>query len=380
MIATIQILIDLLAHRPPPAEIDWDDLAVTAIAVGLAPLLHCRLEAHPLPDVPPLALAKLAITRQAHAQRNEAIAGQLAEILAECRRRGVPVIVLKGALLASLVYPEAALRPMNDIDLLFRPADLPAAAQILESLGYRGKHKSAETGPGVTKHLSTYRRDGGNGSTPNPYLSPAADRTVEPHGSLEESWFGLRADITPGVWQRAEPVQLGGQPALRLSAADTLLHLSVHAAFHVIMGAAVFVQLYDVKQVTERWQNQLDWRTVQARAAETGAVPFVAASLGWATQLFDAPVPPSVLADARAGCPPRLLAHVDRLDAVGLFRRAQQPPLTGVQQRLRRGLSDRAEAARWGRSLREKWRVWQTALAVHKTDTATLLLRKGEPR
>lgn len=372
---TIQTLIDLLAGRVPQnPQFDWDDLAVTAIVVGLAPLLHRQLEANPLPGVPPLALAKLAVTRQAHGQRNQAIAIQLAQILAECHRRGVPVIVLKGALLAPLLYPDPALRPMNDIDLLFHPDDLPAVAQILESLGYRGKHKSAETGPGVTKHLSTFRRDGGNGSTPNPYLSAAADRTVEPHGSLEESWFGLRVDITPGAWQRAQPVQLGGQPALRLSAADTLLHLSVHAAFHVIMGAAVFVQLYDLKQVTEVWQNQLDWHAVQARAGQCGAEPFVAAALSWAVQFFDAPVPANVVADLRANCPPRLLAHVDRLNADGLFRRTQQPPLTNVRQRVRRGFADRAEAARWGRSAREKWRVWQTALAVHKTDTAALLL------
>ena len=67
---------------------------------------------------------------------------------------------------------------------------------------------------------------------------------VEPHGSLEESWFGLKVDITPGVWERALRIQLHDQPAYRLSNPDMLLHLAVHATFHVIMGSSVFVQLY----------------------------------------------------------------------------------------------------------------------------------------
>ena len=76
---------------------------------------------------------------------------------------------------------------------------------------------------------------------------------VEPHGSLEESWFGLKVDVTPGVWARAVPVLVYGQPAYRLSTSDMILHLAVHAAFHVIMGASVFVQLYDIGRVVETW-------------------------------------------------------------------------------------------------------------------------------
>ena len=52
-------------------------MVVTAIALGLAPLLHYQLSRLDL-TLPPSALAKLTVTRQAHAKRNEAIARQLA--------------------------------------------------------------------------------------------------------------------------------------------------------------------------------------------------------------------------------------------------------------------------------------------------------------
>lgn len=354
---------------------DWDSVVVTAIALGLAPLLHWHLSQAEV-TVPPLALAKLAVTRQAHTKRNEGIALQLAEILAACHRHQVDTLVLKGALLAPTLYDEAGLRPMNDIDLLFRPSDLTKAGAVLESLGYIGKHKAADEGPGVTKHVSTYRRIGNQGATPNPYLSPAAGRTVEPHGSLEESWFGLKVDMTPGVWERAVPITLHNLPAYRLSTGDLLLHLIVHAVFHVIMGASVFVQLYDIAQVLAKRSDELDWSQFLTLAGRAGAQPLAFAGLYWAKTVYKAPVPDAPLLKLENTCPSNLAGYIKTLDAAGLFKRTQHPPLVSLAQRLRRGLADRRETARWAVSPGAKWQVWRTALAFYKTDTAAVL-RKG---
>lgn len=378
---SIQQIINFLAASPSPDSLesarstDWDDLAVTAIALGLAPLLHWRLTQIPVMP-PPLAMAKLALTRQAHAKRNEAIGRQLAELLAAFASQKIDVLVLKGALLAAIAYPEAALRPMNDIDLLFRGEDLPRVGPVLESLGYTGKHKSAEQGPGITKHLSTYRRAGNQGDTPNPYLSAGGDRMVEPHGSLEESWFGLKVDITPGVWLRAVPISLADQPAYRLSTSDMLLHLAVHAAFHVIMGASVFVQLYDIGRVVETWSAELNWLEILALTRQAQAQPFVYAGLYWAKTLYGAAIPGTPLAVLEKECSPNLVAYVQAMGAEAIFKRTQHPPLITLTQRLRRGLVDRHEAARWATSLGQKWQIWQTALAFYRTDTANLL-KKG---
>lgn len=375
---SIRQIFNGLSPRPSLAslsEAEWENLAVTAIALGLAPLLHWRLTQAQV-TVPPMAMAKLAVTRQAHAKRNEAIGQQLAELLAAFAQHQIDVLVLKGALLATTAYPEAALRPMNDIDLLFRVEDLPKVGNVLESLGYAGKHKSAEQGPGITKHLSTYRRAGNQGQTPNPYLSAGGDRMVEPHGSLEESWFGLKVDITPGIWARAVPISLYDQPAYRLSTGDMLLHLTVHAAFHVIMGASVFVQLYDIGRVIETWPSELNWPEILNLTRKAQAQAFVYAGLSWARSLYGAAIPEGPLVSLEKECAPALVSYVCSLDAAGIFKRTQQPPLTTLPQRLRRGLVDRQEAARWAGSLGQKWQIWQTALAFYKTDTASLL-KKG---
>lgn len=357
------------------SEDEWDTVAVTAIALGLAPLLHNHLSRAGV-SLPPMAMAKLAVTRQAHARRNAAIAGQLAEILTACAREHVQPLVLKGALLAFTAYPEPALRPMNDIDLLFHPRDIAAAENILTRLGYTGRHTPANRGPGVTKHLSTYRRAGSHNATPNPFLSAGENCMVEPHLSLEESWFGLKVNMTPGVWERAVSLELPHLPACRLSTPDLLLHLAVHATFHVIMGRSVFVQLYDIGRVLYCWPDELDWSDLLALAGRAQARPFLFAGLYWAARLYQAAVPAAVLDSLEQACPPNLAAYIKSLDAGSLFAKTQHRPLVTLWQRFRRGLLDRRETARWAGGWRNKWRVWQTALVFYKTDTAALLRRK----
>lgn len=351
---------------------EWEGIAVTAVALGLAPLLHWHLSQAKI-TLPPMAMAKLAVTRKAHAKRNDKISEQLAEILAACAAAEIKVLVLKGAFLAPTVYPEPALRPMNDIDLLFHPEDLAKVGPLLESLGYAGKDKDPTQGPGIVKHLSSYRRIGNEGQTPNPYLSADSDRMVEPHGSLEEAWFGLKVDITPGVWDRAVSISLHNQPAYRLSIADILLHLAVHATFHVIMGASVFVQLYDIGQVIQAWTRQIDWSQVEALAKKAQAESFVYAGFYWTKMLYKSPLPDELLTQLAKACPPNLVAYIQAFDAVTLLERTQNPPLAKLRQRLWRGVMDRRETARWADSLADKWRIWQTALAFYKTDTAAML-------
>lgn len=374
----IEYIVRTISCEPPLAESDlpnddeWEKIAVVAIAVGLAPLLHWQLVQSNV-ALPARARAKLAVLQKAHAKRNRGIADQLAELLAVCAQSGVEVVVLKGALLAPTVYADPSLRPMNDIDLLFRAEAIDQAEAVLQSLGYSGKHKDADQGPGVVKHLSTYRRNGNEGATPNPYLSTTADRMVEPHRSLEEAWFGLKVDVTPGVWERSVPAVLHDQPALRLSTEDLLIHLSVHATFHVIMGSAVFLQLYDIGQVINAWGQQIEWPELLHRTRQANAQPFVYAGFYWAKSLYRAPIPQRSLDMLKRECSSDLVAYIHSLDAPGLFERTQQPPLVTLRQRLQRGLTDRKEAARWAGTLKTKWQVWQTALQFHRTDTISLL-------
>lgn len=353
----------------------WNDIVVNAIIVGLAPMLHQRL-CDAANAVPAPVMAKLNITRQATGQRNTAIQQQLGEIVQAMDSAGVRTLVLKGAYLSPTVYPSPDQRGMSDIDLLFQPHDLPAAERVLENLGYEGKHKAAENGPGITKHTSTYKRPSPTASTPNPYLSTLADRHVDPHGSLEECWFGLCTDLTPGVWERAYRYQVQKTPAWALSPNDLYLHVTIHLIYHLLMGKPSFVQLYDVLMVNRHFAGLLDWDWLANRALAIDAAAFLAAGNQLASAMLGAPVPADVQARLLHALPPGLAKYISGLDTETFMALSQRPPLTTWGQRVQRGVSERRATARWATTWSGKWAVWRTALEVTRTDTGQLLAQR----
>lgn len=380
-ITTTQQLLDILHPQQQPdhwlqqaRQLNWDDFVVRAIAFGLASQVHHTLQRWQAP-IPPKAGAKLAITYKAQTQRSEAIYAQLAQILTACTRANLQPIALKGVHLAVCYYAEPALRPMNDIDLLFAPEELHQAEAMLQELGYGGKHKSAETGARVTKHTSTFRREQtkDGSATPNPYLSAGLDRTIEPHTSLEESWFGLKVDITPGIRERVDTAVLSPNtpPCQVLNPTDLLHHICLHFCFHLIQGAPSFVQLTDLLAIT--LANKVDWAIFLQRVAEARTAGYVLAALTLAQKLIGAPIPADVLPQLAEKTPSRLRQRIAQFDLAYVLRRTQQKPLVTLAERLHRGLKDRVEIARWAPTLAEKWRVWQTAVQFTRTDTAQML-------
>jgi hypothetical protein len=378
---TTQHLLDVLRPQQQPEkwlqqaqQLNWDDFAVRAIAFGLAPQVHAQLKMWQT-KIPPKAMAKLAITHKAQAQRSEAIYAQLTQLLLACEPAQLQPVALKGVHLAARYYAEPALRPMNDIDLLFTPEELPQAEALLLELGYGGKHKSAEAGARVTKHTSTFRREEANkpSATPNPYLSASLDRTIEPHSSLEESWFGLKVDITPGIRERVDTAVLTpNSPACHiLNPTDLLHHICLHFSFHLIQGAPSFVQLTDLLVITQA--GKVDWGTFSQRVADAKSAGYVLAALTLAQKLVSAPLPHHILPQLAEKTPSKLRQRIAQMDLAYVLRRTQQKPLVTLGDRLRRGVKDRVEIASWAPTWAEKWRVWQTAVQFTRTDTAQML-------
>ena len=194
----------------------------------------------------------------------------------------------------------------------------------------------------------------------NPYLNAGAERTVEPHLSLEESWFGLRADITPGVWERSIETDIEGHAARALCPSDLMLHLCIHLSFHLIMGWPSLVQLLDLLWVSRRLE-EADWEQVSRRAIDRSVAGFIYAALRLARVALAAPVPEKVLARLAAATPAAVRAHAETLTAEDVMRRAQRPPLTTIRRRLARSVHDRAETARWAGTLQERLAVWRHA-------------------
>lgn len=69
------------------------------------------------------------------AQEQQRLASRAAELVAALATRGIQGVLLKGHRTRAL-YPDAAMRPVTDIDLLIAPDDAAGAAETLQQMGY----------------------------------------------------------------------------------------------------------------------------------------------------------------------------------------------------------------------------------------------------
>ena len=113
------------------------------VSQDLGPLWHHVLEAHALLDsLPATTAATLHEARIAAAMSYMAHRAALDRIDALFDGAGVPYAAMKGSHVRECVYPDPALRPSCDIDLLILPEDRRRAAAILIEAGFEPRPKA----------------------------------------------------------------------------------------------------------------------------------------------------------------------------------------------------------------------------------------------
>ena len=223
------------------------------------------------------------------AARNILLYHELAGVLNALADAGVPTILLKGAALASTVYPNIAHRPMGDLDLLVRPQDLEPARRILEAAGYRFVPEPEERfKPFDTQFTGElgFRREIGRMGV-----------LIELHWEIViPEWYRRTTAFDVGaLWERAQPLELGGTRALQLSPEDTLIHLCVHLAAHAFHHPPA----YDDIDRLVRVEAPFPWERFLERVAEFRVCTPAYFALSAARKLKGAPVPERVLTKLR---------------------------------------------------------------------------------
>lgn len=265
----------------------WEELFTLARQQGVLPVLWQRLQSNrQLALVPALLAQRMQERVNAMTVRNLRLYHELGVILSSLRQHNIDVIVLKGAHLAATVYPDPALRYMNDIDLLFHPAVVPAAVEVLQALGYQpdapldwAKHLA------VVHHLPRFGK-------------PDVVAGVEIHWTVTRP-NQIYTIVLDGLWARATPVTLAGVTVLGLCPEDLLLHICEHASYH-----HHFLQrmrfLCDIDALVRHAAQEMDWTQVQQRAQAYQWAKGIHLSLLLAQQLLATPIPPTVLQELQA--------------------------------------------------------------------------------
>ncbi|HWR11159.1 MAG TPA: nucleotidyltransferase family protein [Rectinemataceae bacterium] len=231
----------------------WESVVRCARKAQLSPLLYHALRAvSPSTKAPPQsALDALRTDHLRSLCRNMRILHTVSEIVAECNAKNIPVILLKGAALATAVYKDPGLRPMGDVDILVGRQDIPEVHAILTRKGYRNLPDKDMM---AANHVP-------------PCISPGKP-TIEIHFTILEE--AQANSFNAGeLFERAVPITLSGVGAMTLAPEDGLLHLCEHAGAHHVFEKGIR-SMVDISRLSEKYRDCFAWEAVWARADEWG--------------------------------------------------------------------------------------------------------------
>ncbi len=220
------------------------------------------------------------------ALRNTLLLHALEDVLARLAAEGIEVVVLKGAALALTVYQNVGLRPMCDVDLLVRPAQVPAALGVMKEMGYAAD--GAETRPGdMLAHECevALTKPGEMGGT------------IEVHWSLFDSPHYQRVLPMEWFWGTARPIQVREQTTLMLGPEAQILHLCGHLWLHHngdVDGYGPWLK--DIALCLEHDRDCIDWEALFAQAQQCDLIIPLQRTLPRVAEEYGAPAPAEVLA------------------------------------------------------------------------------------
>ncbi len=333
------------------ADNQWEVVCQAACDFGLAPLLYSTLR--PLiKDIglPAGAERRLREIYLNSAARNMRLYSELSKVLRSLKGADIPVIPLKGAYLAEVIYGDTALRPMNDIDLMVRQEDFRKTIELLTNKGYRAEgNAKPEDVFSVQQHYPPLTSRNGfsievhwtliqpklNGliMPPHPplsregrgetnWLSPCmlhpvfsregrgrfpCYRSYNGHSALSRVGRGNnvipqhaagRHWIAEGIWHRTKPGVVANVEILVLSPEDFIIHLCIHAALHHGLVGQLR-SLFDIARTVRCYKDEISWPLMCDLTRSCGAERSVYLAMTLAARHAGLSVPEDPLATIR---------------------------------------------------------------------------------
>lgn len=301
---------DLGALREAAQGLDYGWLLVRADYERAVPVVAARLRECGA-TLPPVAAAEFR-TRGMQAEFGVArLHATLEDVVARLAAEGIDVMLLKGAALSRTRYAHRRDRPMGDLDLLLRRADLARAHAQLRGAGWRCAYSERIDGFYDDHHHAP------------PLDDPlGAGARVELHSDLlfRGHPFAFGGD---DLWVEATRVTVGRAPALVPSARHLLLHACIHFAWGHMLEEGAWTAFRDVSILAA--SPDLDWDDFARLASNARAATCCWWTLHLAARMMRAPVPAAVLARLAPSLPRALTERLARYYAARLLGAPNAP-------------------------------------------------------
>jgi hypothetical protein len=265
------LLLDLLSDRH---EVDAQGVAALDTAAWralldmvrqhrLGALLHWQLERrHAGLAVPEMVRDEVKQAWRNSKRRMLGMQYELTTLSKLLGAAGVRSIALKGAFLAYHAYPDAALRPMRDLDILVSEDRLLDAWDCLLAAG------AQPAGAGREDDRLGYALSADKHHLPA-LLTPSGFSKVELHRGIQSTAGAVGRDrnvrLLDGLWKHAISLPIAATPIGFPAPTDMLLHLIMHAAYDHLLNNGPLV-LSDIAFLVRR--HAIDWRRFWQTIAE----------------------------------------------------------------------------------------------------------------
>jgi hypothetical protein len=288
-----QFLLQLLG-RPRPeqsltlpseaSQVDWQHLfAITP--PDLSAYLGYKISENGLTSQCPAELLREAgDTRLAIAARWLRLRFELRNLVSEFKRHNLDFVVLKGAVLAFIAYPDSSLRPVSDVDFLVRTENLEKTLKLIEDAGFRCPERFEFANPLIIKDSAVPGEE-----ISLPFEKPGTQALIEVHTQLEsaEPWFPVPIEK---VWEHIEETDWNDVCIPILDASEFLFHLVLHLSRGHFFSLGLR-PLLDVHLWVELQEKRLDWQWIAKECVRRGYSDWMYLTLKMVNDSFRTPIP-----------------------------------------------------------------------------------------
>lgn len=261
---------------------DWHDLLQQAECEGMAPLLRKHL-IESESDIPAPVRRSLNLLHKRHQKKSQVRLKVLEGLLLLFKKHQLTPMLIKGAALCQSLYPDPALRPMRDIDILFSKDEVDQAQKLLRSIGF-----TQSTAPISPEH----------------YHLPSLHKTVDEVEVCVELHRGLYPNGPPyypevdfnNLLETGQIIQIGDTEVLTFSHEETLHYLYQHALRAPLTYEAYkLINVADIIGYTEKYCGILDWQMIKKKwPFLLNALPLLHHVSPWNRQKVSKEIIPSV--------------------------------------------------------------------------------------
>jgi hypothetical protein len=211
--------------------------------------------------------------------RNQILFHDTARVVGAFAEAGIDTLLLKGVPLALECYPDAASRPMADVDILVRPDAVVRAVDLLARTGWRPDGTPLGW-PAEPRNAWTF-------------IGKDA-REVDLHWRVFRAGRVSEADI----WSAAVPLDVMGVATRAPCLPDLFLHVLAHGLVWNPVPSIRWIA--DAVLILRRGGDTFDWTRVFEQARARGWLPTLHRALSYLGGRFEVPLPAAVRADLDA--------------------------------------------------------------------------------